>query len=234
MKRSALGNRRQTAIGWILLIMTSASLACQAAARIIPTAVPPTASPSPTRVPTRTPKPTLTPTPLPDISGIMLTEADLPKGFRSREIRGLDAAELKKMDMVPEDFFLFQNDQALQTISGYRVLLKDPLARELADADIADQEQIKGYIASWSGADDILNSKPLNGFEQIGDSRMAISLGYASGKRGFRVDGVVLRRGSIYVLLTIDYRDGSSPLIKLKDLAAIFDKRIQEYPAVSH
>jgi hypothetical protein len=218
----------------IVLAAWSATLACQAAGRLLPAESPPTPTSTPSPAPTATRRPTLTPTALPDITALMLLTADLPKGFKSREIRNLDDQELKKLGMTREDFFLFENEQSRQVISGFRTLLPDQSAREDADFEIADEKSVTGLIASWIGADDIRDSKLLNGFEGIGDARLAVTFAYQSGGRGFRVDGAVFRRGSIYVVMTIDYPDGYKPLAKLRDLAAVLDSRIQEDPEVSH
>lgn len=221
---------------WVLIVLAawSATLACQAARRLLPTEVPPTLTSTPSPAPTATRRPTLTPTAMPDITALMLRPGDLPKGFKAREIRSLDDEELKKLGMSREDFFLFANEQSRQVISGFRTLLPDRSARQDADFEIADQQGVTNLITSWIGTDDIRDSKLLNGFEEIGDARLAVTIGYTSREHNFRVDGVVFRRGSIYVLMTIDYPEGYKPLAKLKDLAAILDDRIQEDPRVSH
>jgi hypothetical protein len=217
-----------TAAGLLMLGL----LACQAAARILPTAAPPAAPSTPSPAPTR--RPTPTPTPRPDISALMVGLADLPKGFKAREFTDLDEDQLKKLGMTREDFFLFENEQSRQFISGYRSLLADGPARQDADFEISDQASITDFLASWVGATDLLDEKLLNGFENVGDTRMPVSFAFVYHDRHLRVDGVVFRRGSIYVLITIEYTDGYKPVVKLKDLAATLDQRILEDPAVSH
>ncbi len=224
--------RAATSMLWLAAL--SAVLACQAAARVLPTAVPPTISSALSPAPTSTRRPTLTPTPTPGISDITLRLPDLPKGFKARQFRGLDEAELKRLGMTVEDFFLFENEQSRQYISGYRTLLADLPARQDADFEIADQEGVTDFLADWVGATDLVEQDLLYGFDTIGDTRMAVSFVFLSHERQLRVDGVVFRRGSIYVLITIEYSEGYKPLIKVKDLAAIMDGRIQENPEISH
>jgi hypothetical protein len=224
----------RAALGAVWLAALSAVLACQAAARVLPTAVPPPPSSTPSPAPTSTRRPTLTPTPRPDISDITLGLPDLPKGFKARQFRDLDEAELKRLGMTVEDFFLFENEQSRQYISGYRTLLADLPARQDADFEIADQEGVADSLADWVGATDLVEQNLLYGFDTIGDTRMAVSFVFLSHERQLRVDGVVFRRGSIYFLITIEYSEGYKPLIKVKDLAAMIDGRIQENPEVSH
>jgi len=234
MKAIRLRASLHAATGMLLLAALSVVLACQAASRVLPTAVPPTASSTPSPAPTSTRRPTLTPSPTPEISDITIGLSDLPKGFKARQFRDLDEAELKRLGMTVEDFFLFENEQSRQYISGYRTLLADRPARQDADFEISDQERTTNFLASWVGATDLVEQKPLYGFDTIGDTRMAVSFVFLSHERQLRVDGVVFRRGSIYVLITIEYSEGYKPLIKVRDLAAIMDGRIQENPEVSH
>jgi hypothetical protein len=224
----------RAASGALWLAALSAVLACQAAARVLPAPVPPLPSSTPSPAPTATRRPTLTPTPTPDISDITLGLPDLPKGFKARQFRDLDEAELKRLGMTAEDFFLFENEQSRQYISGYRTLLADLPAQQDADFEIADQEGVTNFLADWVGATDLVEQNLLYGFDTIGDTRMAVSFVFLSHERQLRVDGVVFRRGSIYVLITIEYSEGYKPLIKAKDLAVIMDGRIQENPEVSH
>jgi len=220
----------RTALGLMMLAM----LACRAAAGVLPAAVPPTPGSTPSPAPTSTRRPTVIPTPQPDISELTVVLTDLPKGFKARQFHDLDEEELKRLGMTTEDLFLFENEQSRQFISGYRTRLADSLARRMADSEISNQEGTADFIAAWVGADDTLESKLLNGFDDIGDTRMAVSFVRLAHDRQFRVDGVTFRRGSIYVFITIEYAEGYKPLIKLKELAAIVDQRIQENPAVSH
>lgn len=188
-----------------------------------PTSTPtlaPTNTPTLTPAPTRTRTPTLKPTPTPRLMALALTPNDLPAGFVTMP---LDQARDWQQSW-PEDTygFVMGDEKRSQVVIGFLIPFPGRADQLRFDASLP---QFVEFSAALVGGTD---HKKLDGLDDIGDARAAItSIGRLS-SISYRWDTIGFRRGEVAVILIVAYPDGDQPAVPLGDLARLQEARISQ------
>ncbi len=181
----------------------------------------PTFTPTATPVPTRTRTPTMTPTPRPMLMAYALTADDLPPGFVA--ISPKQADSLTKS--MPDGSYAFglSDEVRSQAIVGLLMPLTKRNEQLAFDAGLPALLQL--FAAGFGGTD----QQKLDGLEDIGEARAAItsvSKGYGA---AYRCDIVGFRRGAVGAFLVVCYPDGDTPAVSLSELARLLEGRFSQY-----
>ncbi|MEW6031208.1 MAG: hypothetical protein ACOYZ8_04940 [Chloroflexota bacterium] len=217
----------------VLIATLVLALACQSAAQVTETPVPTsTASPTPTRTPTNTPVPTATPTPLPDISAMVLTEADLPKGFKVYKPRTSNPNEGED-DPTVNRFALEYDKSFYQFVIGFTTLLSDEIRITVYSAALEEPETALDLFVGMLGEGTrIVEKTALPGYEykDVGEDRMQVRMLIQAPRSNSleKLDGIIFRRGNIGAILLTTYPEDYKPIINIHDLAVLLDQKIIE------
>lgn len=216
-----------------LLFVTALASAC----------APLTISPTPTKtpLPLASPLPPSTPgAPMPaapvapgqpDLSGVMLTIADLPSGFQaaSPETMAPIAAGFSQapfFDVAGASGFTMAHPEGPELIVTFGgVFAEDNPLREDAPATQKPLYAVYMFIIG-TGTQEITGDGQLSGLEGIGqESRGYFGLANLN-ERPVRVDLVVFRRGTAGIYVFHLYPQSRAPAISVIDLARLLDMRL--------
>lgn len=235
-------NIRKKQVSVFLAVLTILStLGCAVTSRFAPTATPtstststPSQTPSPTQTPTETP--TLTPTPEPELSIPRITLDDLPSGFEEvpPEELGMDESSFSDDNLKVEEVFVFVNSTNFQMIFGFTFFLNNSLDRVSFDVDVNQPESTMGSFVEGIGAENVKDQKILNGFEDVGNTQVAMTMVADLEGIPIRLDVLTFRRdtmGTMFMSMTIE---GETPNITLHDLGLLMDQKFQEALAASN
>lgn len=217
----------------ILVLAIFFSLACGAASQAVATSAPvekaaPTAAVEPTAAPTEAA--TEAPVALADISGARIFLSDLPEGFEE-----LPSEDLNEGGQVPgEDgiqpglIFGFVNPGDFQMVVGMNFLLTGGLDQLGFGLVLSQQEAMLKEFVSAMGTNNVRDEKVLEGFEDIGESQVAMTMFADVEGIPMQVDVIMLQRDAIGGMVLSMNMEGKTPGISLHELGTAFDKHIQE------
>jgi hypothetical protein len=191
------------------------------------------ATPTPTATQTLTPSPTITPsptsTPLPDLSGAVLTLSDFPAGFEiyPPEDLGLTADKLGSADMPVGGTFGFANTQDIEFVFGFDFLLTSPKGKTAFGLLVNNPDLMSQSFTSSFDPNSILSQKTLSGLDNIGETASGVTVVINSQGVHLRMDLICFQRDIAGAIMVVMYVDGSTPPISTKNLAEIWDAKIQ-------
>jgi hypothetical protein len=222
-------------VAWVMLSMTACSVLAPFIATPTPTSTStptasPTLTPTQTRTPTPTSTPTLTPAPKPDMSAAVLSLDDLPEGFEevSPSELGINLEDLATEGLQPEHLFMFIKPEPLQLVFGVNLLLASGSQRVLFDVGISQPDIVLPEIVRTVDAENVRGERALTDLEDIGDTRLGMTMVATMEGIPFQVDILVLRRGSIGAYLYSMVIEGQKPNISLHDLGVRLDEHMKE------
>jgi hypothetical protein len=192
------------------------------------------ATPTPTATMTLTPSPTITPsptsTPLPDLSGAVLTLSDLPAGFEvyPAEKLGLTADKLGNSAMPVGAIFSFMESQKGEIIFGFDYLLTSDAGKAAFGVLIDNPDTMSQFFTSSYNPSDILSQKTLTGLDTIGEKASGKTIVINSQGTHLRTDVILFQRDIAGAILVVMYLDGATPPIASKNVAEIWDAKIQQ------
>lgn len=181
----------------------------------------PTITPTLTPTATRTPSPTNTPIPILDLSGTVITAADLPAGFEPID------SENPGISSEGEVSFAFMNINNLETVMGFCTYLLNDTDRTGFRATIINPITIMDYIFSDSGyslsqSDEI----PTDGIGHL--SGGATASGTLDGM-DIEIYAILFQRGDVgCTAFVIRFMDQGGT-VSVVDIARIWDERLAEF-----
>lgn len=183
-----------------------------------------TPTPPPTKTPTLVPMSTSTPriTPTPRLMAFALTSKDLPAGFVA-----VPSEQLGDLTQYWSDrayAFALADENRSQAVVGVFILYAKRADQLTFDATLPQVVEIAA--ASFGGTD----YEKLEGLEEIGEARAAITSVSRTSSISYRWDIVGFRRGQVAVLLIVTYPDGDKPAATLSDLARKLEGRLSLFP----
>jgi hypothetical protein len=186
----------------------------------------PTATPTPAATHTavakaRVPETSKKATPVSDVGAYLLTPSDLPSGFADMPV--VQLREMEKDLGESSRVFGFTNEAGDQVVIGMLIPCELKLDQQVFDTSLPYLVEI---MAASLGAED--ESQNMNGFEDVGESRVASTSVSSMGALSLRFDVVGFRRGSVGALVFVMYMDGEQPAATVGDLARELDARIQK------
>jgi hypothetical protein len=221
-----------TALGLVLA-------ACSPGQILGPTVTPsPTSTSTPTSTPTATatltPTPTLTATPTqtpkPDLSGAVLSLADLPEGFEevSATEMGLKTEDLATAFFEPDRVFVFIRPEPLQMVFGVNYLLATSSQRTLFDVNLADPELTLPQTVAALGAANVRGERALEGMEDIGDKQLGMTMVSTVQGIPLQLDILLFRRESVGIMLFSMVPEGKKPSISIHEMGLKLDQHATE------
>ena len=219
-------NKTRFATTIFLGITTFVTLGCQLASQAKPTLE------SSGEVPTPSSTQALPPTQIPelDISSAVLTLDDLPPGFEefSTEELGMSMDDFSDEDLQPEKVFIFVNSQDFQMIFGFNFLLTERFDRTAFDVAMSQPEITLPAMVNGMGSEDVQDEKLLEGFEDVGETQIGMTMVADMEGVPVQVDVLMFRRDVVGVMLMSMVLEGQSPNITLHEMGLKLDQRIQE------
>jgi len=225
----------------LTLLIVFSTLGCAVISQFAPTATPtstatstPSMTPSPTETLTLTP--TFTPTPEPELSMPRITVDDLPPGFEDipPEELGMDTSSFSDEDFQVEEVFVFVNSNDFQMIFGFNFFLTSRLDRVSFDVDVNRPESTMGSFVEGIGAENVQDQKILDGFEDVGDTQVAMTMLADLEGIPIRLDVLTFRRESMGTMVMSMTFEGETPNISLHDLGLLMDQKFQEALAAAN
>ena len=209
-------NKTRLATTIFLGITIFVTLGCQLASK---------ATPAPISISESTP----TQAPEPDISSAVLTLEDLPAGFEeiSTDEIGITEADFSEEALQPEEIFIFLNSENFQMVFGFNFLLTKTLDRAAFDVAISQPEISLPAMVNGMGSENVQDEKIIDGFEDIGDAQVGMTMITNMEGVPVRVDVLMFRRDVIGVMVMSMVLDGGDPNITLHDLGLKLDQIIQ-------
>lgn len=172
---------------------------------------------------------------LPDLSGAVITLADLPPGFKQRESSRLPS----KVTFS----FLRQNNISLQFVLGETDLLSDRFEEARKKLTQSNWQQLQEYLKQcFDNANNhdaltkeigtqvlLLDSRDLTIPNDIGDVSLGQSRIIKISAVPFRMDMVMFIRGRVLANVVVLYLDGDVDAVPIIELARKLDARIQQH-----
>lgn len=214
---------------FVLVITIFFTLGCQILSQAAPTPVSEsTSAPEPASLPTDTPVPTEAPEL--DISSAVLTLDDLPAGFEefSAEELGVSLDDFGDEALQPEEVFIFLNAQNFQMVFGFNFLLTSRLDRAAFDVGISQPEITLPALVSGMGSENVQGEKILEGFEDVGEARIGMTMIANLEGVPVQVDILMFRQDVVGAMVMSMVLEGQAPNITLHDLGLKLDQRIQQ------
>lgn len=212
-------------LGSALLI----TLGCQIASQ---TQSVPVSDPALTSAPAGSPAQTLPPTEISemDISSAVLMLGDLPSGFEeiNPEELGMSVDDFSNEDFKPEKVFMFVNSQDFQMVFGFNFLLTNGLDRVGFDMGMSQPELTLPAMVNGMGSENVRDEKLLEGFEDIGEKRIGMTMVANMEGIPVQVDVLMFRRDVVGAMVMSMTLEGQTPNITIHDLGLKLDQRVQE------
>lgn len=153
---------------------------------------------------------------------MVLTSEDMPTGFL-----GVPTNQMERMlQGAPAGATAFALGDLIIGQRVFGMITPYPLRAQQLAFDASAQKIDEAFAASV-GAD--RNLRPLGGFDDIGESRAAMTATSVQGSLSTRWDILSFRRGRIVVLLVVAYPYGDKSAVVLDKTAAVLDDRISRY-----
>jgi hypothetical protein len=213
----------------LLFLAIFATLGCQIASQAVST---PESGSVSTSVPDSPPTQTLpqTQNPEPDISSAVLTLDDLPSGFEefNPDELSMSLDDFSDEEFQPEEVFIFLDSQDFQMILGFNFLLTERLDRAAFDIGISQPEITLPALVNGMGSENVQDEEILEGFEDIGETQIGMTMVANMEGVPVRVDVLMFRRNIIGAMLMSMVLDGDAPNITLHELGLKLDQNIQE------
>ncbi len=193
-----------------------------------------TPSPTSTSTPTTPPTPTFTPspTPLPDLTGAVLTLADLPAGFVEMppEELGFSPSSFSSQGMQFASSFGYANTADMEFLFGFNYLLLGSAGKVSFDVminnpDLMTQSLTTGFTSQGGSVE---GQETLTGLEEIGDIASGVGLVVNTGGIRMRMDVITFERGSTGSVLLVMYLDGATPPVSSASAAEKWDGKIEQ------
>ena len=212
---------------FVLVVTIFFTLGCQMLSQAAPTAESDSA-PEPASLPTETPVPTEAPDL--DISSAVLTLDDLPAGFEefSPEELGVSLDDFGDEALQPEEVFIFLNAQNFQMVFGFNFLLTSKLDRAAFDVGISQPEITLPALVSGMGSENVQGEKVLEGFDDVGEARIGMTMIANLEGVPVQVDVLMFRQDVVGAMVMSMVLEGQAPNITLHDLGLKLDQRIQQ------
>lgn len=176
------------------------------------------------QVPTSTQPPEL------DISSAVLTLDDLPPGFEEFDPNelGLFMDDFSEDELQPEEVFIFVNSEDFQMVFGFNFQLSKRFDRAAFDVGISQPEVTLPAFIEGMGSENVQGEKVLDGFEDIGEKQIGMTMIADMEGMPFQVDVLMFRRETIGAMVMTMVLDGDSPNITLHELGLKLDQHFEE------
>lgn len=219
-------NKTHFATAILLSLILFIALGCQIASQAAST---PEAESSSETVNSATQAPASTQPPEVDISSAVLTLDDLPSGFEEfdPDELGTFADDFSDGELQPEEVFLFMNSQDFQMIFGFNFLLAKNFDRAAFDMGISQPEMTLPAFINGMGSENVQDEKILEGFEDVGEKQIGMTMVANMEGVPFQVDVLMFRRDIVGAMVMTMVLEGESPNISLHEIGLILDQYIQ-------
>jgi hypothetical protein len=131
-------------------------------------------------------------------------------------------------DLQPEKVFIFVNSQDFQMIFGFNFLLTERFDRTSFDVGMSQPEVTLPAMVSGMGSENVKDEKLLEGFEDVGETQIGMTMVADMEGVPVQVDVLMFRRDVVGVMLMSMVLEGQSPNITLHEMGSKLDQRIQE------
>jgi hypothetical protein len=217
-------NKTRFAMITLLGLAIFITLGCQIASQAQPA---PASDAAPASPPTDVP--TETPLPEPDLSSAVLKLEDLPPGFEEFTLAdmGMTLDDFSDENFQPEEVFIFINSQDFQMVFGFNFLLTNKLDRAAFDVGISQPDVTLPALINGMGSENVQDEKILEGFEDVGEKRIGMSMIADMEGVPLQVEVLMFRREAVGAIVMSMVLEGDSPNITLHDLGLKLDQNIQ-------
>jgi len=179
--------------------------------------------------PTSTPKPTSTPVPVTGLSDVVLRLEDLPQGFESVPLREVDwEPGTRILDWTIASAFAFFNEESVEIVGGYTILVPDPAEQAVFDQDLDDPDFLQAVVdevAKDLRISDVVEPRVLAGLTGFGDASGGVTFLYGSKSAPLRMDAVALRRGEVAAFVVSSYPRDAMTLVPISAAVQKIDDR---------
>jgi len=205
------------------------TLGCQLASQTQPAPVSdPASDTEPAKPPTD--EPTETPPLELDLSSAVLTLEDLPPGFEeyTLEDMGMTIEDFGEDDFQPEEVFVFINTQDFQMVFGFNFLLAKKLEQAAFDVGISQPDVTLPALINGIGSENVQDEKILEGYDDIGEKQIAMSMIADMEGTSVQVDVLMFRRDIIGAMVLSMNLEEQTPIITIHELGQKLDQRVKE------
>lgn len=180
--------------------------------------------------------------PLPDLSAVVLQQADFPSGFVAMTEREMDEAGITAEKIAadpsiaglnlaaarPANLSTFVDPTAQTPVFVVSYLLYPLTERETAliDRDISNPQLGVGLWSTSAGSEGLTLARVLDDLGGLGDASGGLTVLDTKATPPTRMEMAVVRRGRVAVVLMLGYEDKHTPRVKIGDLAAALDARL--------
>jgi len=239
-----------TLISIVVLLISG----CNITQVLAPPTPTPTFTPTPTATATLTPTPTFTPTPtstatqvptstptssptpaMADLSKAVLTLQDLPAGFEQLSKDDIAKLNLSEANLArtfgsvssqaePQSLSAFLNASKSEIVVSLLLYPLTPLEKASIDLELDKPDDVfQSFTTGMAGTGAPKPTlKPLPGSDKVAEKSVGASV--TSGD--LMIDIVVARRGAVFEMVLVLYRNGLLPLTNVVESAKILDGRV--------
>ena len=173
--------------------------------------------------------PKAVPTAIPDLSTARIPVYDLPKGFEEIPGEEFDAGfPVADKELQPENVFAYVNGSEFQMVMGMNFLLTEETDRAGFDLALSQPELALREIVRSMNGDNVYQEELTNVLEGVGEGQIAMTMLTDVKDLPMRVNIGLFRRGVVGGMIMSMTMVGQQESISLRELAKLFDKRIQE------
>jgi hypothetical protein len=140
----------------------------------------------------------------------------------------MDASSFGEDGFNAEEPFVFVNSTDFQMIMGFKFFLNSSLDRLGFDIEINQPETIMSSFVEGIGAENVQDQEILAGFEDIGNTRVAMTMIADLEGIPIRLDVLLFRRDTVGAMIMSMTFEGDSPNISLHELGSLLDQKFQE------
>jgi hypothetical protein len=141
---------------------------------------------------------------------------------------GMAIEDFSEEDFQPEEVFVFINTQDFQMVFGFNFLLSNKLERAAFDVGISQPDVTLPALINGMGSENVQDEKILEGYDDVGDKQIAMSMIANMEDVPFQVEVLMFRRDSVGAIIMSMVMEGKSPNITLYDLGMNLDQNIHE------
>lgn len=165
----------------------------------------------------------------PDFSQVILTDRDLPASFLAMSPTDMEQLrqDLNQDDFKVESLFAFADRNNFEVVMGITTTINNEQDRAEFDEALNQPEVLQALLTQGLGETRVLDKKPLEALDNIGEAVGGTSLKVNLEDIPARLDIVAFRRDIIGAFVFVMYLDGETPALSIADVARQLDVRAE-------